>query len=135
VSDLVKAAARVVGWTLLQALVFLAVFEAGKAVWDAAHGWRGDVGRGVTWSLYFRLFVGLALVANAAFAASRAGTALPRRVAVWSVAVLVLVAFTLPSWSALPLAVPFVHGCALVAVIVREGLGRLALRPRSVASG
>ena len=133
-SDPVKAAARAAGWTILQALTYLAVFEAGKAMWAAASGWHGDLRRGVLWWYAFWLFVGFGLAANAALATKRLGSSLPKRLAVWSGALLPLVVFTLPSVGSVPLAVVLVWGCAVVAVAVREGLGRFAQRPRLFAS-
>ena len=134
-SDLAKAAARVTGWTLLQALAYLAVFEAGKAAWAAVHGWQGDLGRGVLWLYAFWAFVGLALVANAVLETRRFGSSPRGRFVVWATALVPLAVLTAPSASSAPLAVALVWLGVAVAIGAREGLVRLALGSRSFASG
>ena|GEM_PF-6543217 len=133
-SDLPKTVARVIGWTALQALVYLAVFEAGRAAWAAVHGWQGDTGRGLLWWSAFWLFGALALVANAILDRARFGSARTMRRVVWAVALVPLAVLTGPAASSVPRAVLLVWLAAVAAVAVREGPGRLARGPRSSAS-
>lgn len=133
--DPIKLVARVIGWTLLQALVVVLGYELGKVAVSAVHDWRPDIGRGILWLSYLGGFVALALLANAALEAERIGTRPVLRLAVWAAVLALLVLYTLRSWPSLPLAVPFIHACALVSIIVREGLRRLALPHRQLASG
>ena len=132
---LTKAAARVTGWALLQALAYLAVFEAGKAAWAAVHGWQSDLGRGILWLYAFWAFVGSALVANMVLETWRFGSSPRGSSAVWVAALVPLVVLTAPSASSAPRAVALVWFGVAVAIGAREGLGRLALGSRSFASG
>lgn len=128
-SDVGKKSVRVVGWTLLQATVFILVFELGLSWWRDAQGLRFDIGRGVLWHSYTYGFIASAGCANVLLTMDRVGTVRLTRIATWALAFLPLVLLTLPSWSSLPLAVPFIHGCAVFSVIVREVLGsRIAQR-------
>lgn len=132
--DPVNAIARAVGWTLVQVAAYLAVFMAGQAVWAAVRDWDSDIARGILWWYAFWLFVGLALVANAVLEIERFGTTVPRRVAVWGVALVPLAVLTAPSASSSPFGVLLVWLCAVVAVGTREGLRRLMPGARSLAS-
>ena len=133
--DSLKVVARVIGWTLVQGLAFVLCYELGKAAVSAVHDWRPDLGRGILWLSYLGGFIGLALLANALLEVERIGAHAARRLALWAVVLALLVLYTLPSWSSLPLAVPFAHACAVLAVIAREGFGRLALPQRLSTSG
>ena len=124
----VEALGRAVGWTLLQGVVYVTVFEAAKAAWGAVEGWNGDVGRGLLWQVGFWLWVGLSFVANAVLARERVRQVPRRRLAVWLTALLGIGLCTLPSLASTPLAVGLIWCCAAVSVGVREGLGRLARR-------
>ena len=130
-----KTIARIIGWTLLQAVVVVLCFEIGKAAVSAVHDWRPNIGRGILWLYYLGGFVGLALVANIVLETWHVGNQLWKRLAVWCVVLVLLVVYTLPSWSSLPLAVPFIHACAVVAMAVREFAAHLTLVHRQVASG
>ena len=134
-SDLAKAAVRVSVWALLQALAYLAVFEVGKATWAAVYGWQSDLGRGVLWVYALWTFAALALVGNAVLESRRFGPSFRSRLAVWGAVLVPLAVLTVPSASSVPLAVALVWLCVAVAVVAREGLGRLALGHRSFASG
>ena len=124
----VEALGRAVGWTLLQGVVYVTVFEAAKAAWGAVEGWNGDVGRGLLWQVGFWLWVGLSFVANAVLARERVRQVPRRRLAVWLTALLGIGLCTLPSLASTPLAVGLIWCCAAVSVGVREGPGRLARR-------
>ena len=126
--------AHAVGWTLLQAAVYFAVFEMSTAGYSAVREWRPDIGRGTLWWYAFLSFVGLALAANVALTSVRFDFPILRRLTVWFVALLPLAAFTITSASAAPLAVLLVWVCVLTSVAVREGLGLPALRRRSLTS-
>ena len=133
--ELLKVVARIIGWTLLQVLLFVIAFETGRAVASTFYDWQGDLGRGLWWWYYFQSFIGLALVANAALTIERIGRSRVRRLVVWLIVVVSLLALTLPNWPGLPLAIPFAHACALIAIVLREGLVQSARAPRWFASG
>ena len=130
-----KSVARAAGWTLFQAVLYLAVSELEKATWAAVYGWHNELGRGILWWYAFLFFVGLALVANVTLGSRRFGSRLPKRLAVWSAALLPLALFTLPSLSSGPVAVALIYVSVAAAVASREWFGRLASPPRSLASG
>lgn len=128
--DFLKRLAGISGWTLLQVALFLLLFVVGTAAWDAVHGWPGNVGRGILWTYYFYTFAGLALLANLALSFKAVGEKRLHRVMVWGLIMLMLVLLTVTSWPALPLAVPFIHACALAAIVTREILRRLTFSHR-----
>ena len=114
--------ARAAAWSLLQVACFVLVYEVGRDAWSAFHEMRPDLGRGILTFHYVCGFVGLAIVANGVLAVERVGSVRWRRAAVWAAVLIPLLVFTLPSGPHLPVAVPFLHGCALASILVREGL-------------
>lgn len=124
----VQALGHAVRWTLVQGVVYLTVFEAGKTAWGAIEGWSGDVARGILWQVGFWLWIGLALIANAVLVPAKARLTPRMRLAIWLTMLLGIGLCTLPSLTSTPLAVVLIWICAAVSVGVREGLDRLALR-------
>ena len=127
-AGLIETLGRVVGWTLVQGVIYMMVFEAVKTAWGAVEGWSVDIGRGILWQVGFWLWIGLAFVGNAVLVRESIRQAPRRRLAVWLTVLLGIGLCTLPSFASTPLAVGLIWICAAVSVGVREGLGRLVQR-------
>lgn len=130
---IIKSALRVIGWTLLQALAYLVVFEAGKLAWiEYNGGWRSDLARGGMWWFAFQLFTFSAAIANACLLSETLRSKPLRRAMVWSFALVPVLWLTRPSWTwdPTPLSAVLVLTCSVSAIATRELSGGLALRLR-----
>lgn len=110
-------------WAVAQIVFYLLVFGVALILLSTSHDWGRDLGRGLFWYFYHAWFSVLALVANLTLGLPRVASSVPLRLAVWAVVMAALVGYAWPSWSELPLAVPFAHACALVAIWAREEAG------------